>query len=58
MNAVTPLPLPPSGSRINLRSSTGLGWNGFGAALLGISAGSTGFPPCRITGSACMSARR
>jgi AraC family transcriptional regulator len=39
MNAVTPLPMPPSGSRSNLRSSTGLGWNGFGAALLGISAG-------------------
>jgi AraC family transcriptional regulator len=32
-------PLPPAASRINLRSSKGRGWNGFGAALLGISAG-------------------
>ena len=39
MNAVTPLPMPLSGSRVNLRSSSGRGWNGFGAALLGISAG-------------------
>ena len=44
MNAVTPLPLPPSGSRINLRSSSGRGWNGFGAALLGISAGTHRIP--------------
>jgi AraC family transcriptional regulator len=44
MNAVTPLPLPPSGSRINLHSSSGRGWNGFGAALLGISAGTHRIP--------------
>ena len=33
MNAVTPLPMPLSGSRVNLRSSSGRGWNGFGVAL-------------------------
>jgi AraC family transcriptional regulator len=46
MNAVTPLPLPMplSGSRVNLRSSSGRGWNGFGAALLGISAGTHRIP--------------
>ena len=44
MNAVTPLPMPLSGSRVNLRSSSGRGWNGFGAALLGISAGTHRIP--------------
>jgi AraC family transcriptional regulator len=46
MNAVTPMPLPMplSGSRVNLRSSSGRGWNGFGAALLGISAGTHRIP--------------
>ncbi|SAL19016.1 AraC family transcriptional regulator [Caballeronia udeis] len=44
MNAMTPLPMPPSGSRVNLRSSSGRGWNGFGAALLGISAGTHRIP--------------
>jgi AraC family transcriptional regulator len=39
MNALTQLPMPPSVSRVNLGSSAGLGWNGFGAVLLGISAG-------------------
>ena len=44
MNAVTPLPMPLSGARVNLRSSTGRGWHGFGAALLGISAGTHRIP--------------
>jgi AraC family transcriptional regulator len=44
MNGITSLPLPPSGSRINLRSSGGRGWNGFGAALLRISAGTHRIP--------------
>ena len=44
MNAVTPLPMPLSGSRVNLLSSSGRGWNGFGAALLGISAGTHRIP--------------
>ena len=44
MNAVSPLPMPLSGSRVNLRSSSGRGWNGFGAALLGISAGTHRIP--------------
>ncbi len=44
MNAVTSLPMPLSGSRVNLRSSSGRGWNGFGAALLGISAGTHRIP--------------
>ncbi|KLU23789.1 AraC family transcriptional regulator [Caballeronia mineralivorans PML1(12)] len=45
MNAVTPLPMSPAGSRVNLRSSKGRGWNGFGAALLGISAGAHRLTP-------------
>jgi AraC family transcriptional regulator len=44
MNAVTPLPMPPSGARVNLRSSSGRGWKGFGVALLGISAGTHRIP--------------
>jgi AraC family transcriptional regulator len=36
MNTATP---QSAGSRVNLRSSKDRGWNGFGAALLGISAG-------------------
>ncbi|MFM0726167.1 AraC family transcriptional regulator [Paraburkholderia strydomiana] len=41
MNAVTPIPQlrPHSGSRIALRSSKTLGWQGFGAELLNVSAG-------------------
>jgi AraC family transcriptional regulator len=39
MNAVTPLPQPHSGSRIALRSSKMLGWTGFGADLVKVSAG-------------------
>jgi AraC family transcriptional regulator len=41
MNAVTPLPIPQphTGSRIALRSSRMLGWQGFGAELVNVSAG-------------------
>ncbi|MEZ0605626.1 helix-turn-helix domain-containing protein [Paraburkholderia sp. IW21] len=39
MNAVTPIPQPHSGSRIALRSSKALGWQGFGAELVNVSAG-------------------
>jgi AraC family transcriptional regulator len=41
MNAVTPIPTPAphSGSRITLRSSRALGWRGFGAELVSVSAG-------------------
>ena len=39
MNAVTPIPLPHSGSRIALRSSKTLGWQDFGAELVNVSAG-------------------
>ncbi|MFM0737532.1 AraC family transcriptional regulator [Paraburkholderia xenovorans] len=39
MNAVTPIPQPHSGSRIALRSSKALGWQGFGAELVTVSAG-------------------
>ncbi|WP_176060760.1 AraC family transcriptional regulator [Paraburkholderia sp. BCC1876] len=39
MNAVTPIPLAHSGSRIALRSSQSLGWQGFGADLVNVSAG-------------------
>lgn len=39
MNAVTPIPQPHSGSRIALRSSRALGWQGFGAELVNVSAG-------------------
>ena len=43
MNAVIPVPtqIPPahSGSRIALRSSKTLGWQGFGAELVNVSAG-------------------
>ena len=39
MNAVTPIPQPHSGSRIALRSSKTLGWRGFGAELVSVSAG-------------------
>jgi AraC family transcriptional regulator len=39
MNAVTPIPQPHSGSRIALRSSKMLGWQGFGAELVNVSAG-------------------
>ncbi len=39
MNAVTPLPQPHTGSRIALRSSKTLGWQGFGADLVNVSAG-------------------
>ena len=39
MNAVTPIPQPHSGSRIALLSSKTLGWQGFGAELVNVSAG-------------------
>ncbi|MFL9902655.1 AraC family transcriptional regulator [Paraburkholderia fungorum] len=39
MNAVTPIPQPHSGSRIALHSSKALGWQGFGAELVSVSAG-------------------
>jgi len=39
MNAVTPIPQPHSGSRVVLRSSRVLGWQGFGAELVNVSAG-------------------
>ncbi|ASL48496.1 HTH-type transcriptional activator Btr [Burkholderia sp. AD24] len=39
MNAVTPIPPAHSGSRIALRSSKSLGWQGFGAELVNVSAG-------------------
>jgi AraC family transcriptional regulator len=39
MNAAIPIPTPHSGSRINLRSSAGLGWQGFGAELVSVAAG-------------------
>ncbi|SEE75138.1 AraC family transcriptional regulator [Burkholderia sp. WP9] len=39
MNAVTPIPQPHSGSRVVLRSSRLLGWQGFGAELVNVSAG-------------------
>lgn len=39
MNAVTPIPQPHSGSRVVLRSSRRLGWKGFGAELVNVSAG-------------------
>ncbi|WP_207003012.1 AraC family transcriptional regulator [Trinickia mobilis] len=39
MNAKTPVQLPHSGSRISLRSSASLGWKGFGAELMRVSAG-------------------
>jgi AraC family transcriptional regulator len=39
MNALIPIPTPHSGSRISLRTSTGLGWQGFGAELVQVAAG-------------------
>jgi AraC family transcriptional regulator len=39
MNAVIPIPAPHSGTRIPLRSSAGLGWQGFGAELVSVAAG-------------------
>jgi AraC family transcriptional regulator len=39
MNAAIPIPVPHSGSRISLRSSAGLGWQGFGAELVSVAAG-------------------
>jgi len=41
MNAVTPIPepAPHTGSRMTLRSSRALGWRGFGAELISVSAG-------------------
>ncbi|MFM0340160.1 AraC family transcriptional regulator [Paraburkholderia fungorum] len=39
MSAVTPIPQPHSASRIALRSSKTLGWQGFGAELVSVSAG-------------------
>jgi AraC family transcriptional regulator len=39
MNAVIPIPTPHSGTRTSLRSSAGLGWQGFGAELFSVAAG-------------------
>ena len=41
MNTVTPIPAPApnSGTRIAMRSSRALGWHGFGAELVNVSAG-------------------
>ncbi|TAL53179.1 AraC family transcriptional regulator [Pandoraea sp.] len=39
MNAASPIALPHSGTRVRLRSSAGLGWHGFGADLMSVSAG-------------------
>ena len=39
MNAVTPLLQPHSGARVTVRSSKTLGWRGFGAELVNVSAG-------------------
>jgi AraC family transcriptional regulator len=49
MNAVTPIPAlaPHSGSRMTLRSSRALGWQGFGAELVGVSAGLHRIPAFR-----------
>nr|WKF61123.1 HTH-type transcriptional activator Btr [Paraburkholderia busanensis] len=48
MNAVTPIPQPHSGSRIALRSSKGLGWQGFGAELVNVSAGLHRMPAFKL----------
>ncbi|NML30026.1 AraC family transcriptional regulator [Paraburkholderia antibiotica] len=49
MNAVTPISTlaPHSGSRIAMRSSRTLGWQGFGAELLSVSAGLHRLPAIR-----------
>jgi AraC family transcriptional regulator len=47
MNAVREAAAPRAGARVSLKSSRELGWNGFGAELVGISAGSH-----RVPGSA------
>ncbi|MCC8397558.1 AraC family transcriptional regulator [Paraburkholderia sp. MMS20-SJTR3] len=49
MNAVTPIPAPAphTGSRIAVRSSNGLGWQGFGAELVNVSAGLHRLPALR-----------
>jgi AraC family transcriptional regulator len=47
MNAVTPIPQPHSGSRIALCSSKSLGWQGFGAELVNVSAGLHRMPAFR-----------
>lgn len=39
MNAVIPIPTLHPGSRFSLRSSAGLGWQGFGAELVQVAAG-------------------
>lgn len=39
MKLASPIALPHSGTRVRLRSSKGLGWNGFGADLMSVSAG-------------------
>ncbi len=44
MNAVLPALQPHSGARESLLSSASLGWSGFGAELLGISAGTHRIP--------------
>ncbi|CAB3803736.1 HTH-type transcriptional activator RhaR [Paraburkholderia ultramafica] len=47
MNAVTPILQPHSGSRIALRTSKTLGWQGFGAELVNVSAGLHRIPAFR-----------
>jgi AraC family transcriptional regulator len=47
MNAVTPIPQPHSGSRIALRTGKTLGWQGFGAELVNVSAGLHRIPAFR-----------
>ncbi len=59
MNAATPIPQPHSGSRIALRSSKALGWQGFGADLVNVSAGLHRIPALKHHRvGPCMSARR
>ena len=44
MNAVLPALMPHSGARQSLLSSASLGWSGFGAEMIGISAGTHRLP--------------
>ena len=44
MNAAHPALVPHSGARASLLSSASLGWSGFGAELIGVSAGSHRIP--------------
>ncbi|CAG4913292.1 AraC family transcriptional regulator [Paraburkholderia gardini] len=44
MNTARPLPVPPAGRTVSPRSSASPGWRGFGAALVGVAAGSHRIP--------------